>query len=141
MLYYRWVIVLFEKYRRFRPFTDDEAWAVFRLAAFAEAIGWTLLIIGIFLTNYVFHSRVPVILAGRTHGILFGLYLAAVLVLAPSLRWKWSKILLAGLMSIPPYGTLILEVLENQRRKQQNLKLLTRLIGYYRLILELRQAS
>lgn len=117
-------------YSNFRPFTDEEAWAIFRLAAFAEALGWTILVSGIILTDYVFHSRVPVILAGRTHGILFGLYLTAVLVLAPSLRWKWPKILLAGLMSAPPYGTLLFEIVENQRRKYKRLRVLSGVIRY-----------
>lgn len=126
---------LLAKYFNFKPFSQEEAWAIFRIAAFAEAIGWTILIIGILLTDYVFGgNRTAVILAGRTHGIFFGLYLVAVLVLSPSLNWNWKRIIIAGLMSIPPYGTLIFEIWANQQRKHRGMKLLGSVILYKQLI-------
>jgi integral membrane protein len=110
-------------YTSFKPFTNDEAWMIFKLAAFAEAIGWTILITGIVLTEYVFPgNRVPVVLAGRIHGILFGLYLTAVLAVSPSLNWKWKRIIIAGLMSVPPYGTLLFEIWTSHHRKRQDFK-------------------
>jgi integral membrane protein len=109
-------------YTGLKPFTDDEAWLLFKLAAFAEAIGWTLLITGILLSQYVFGgSHIPVALAGRTHGILFMLYIVAVLVLAPSLGWKWKRTLIAGLMSVPPYGTLAVELWTSHGRRRKSL--------------------
>jgi integral membrane protein len=121
-------------YRNFRPFTDEEAWMLFKLAAFGEAIGWTLLITGIILTDYVFGgNRIPVTLAGRTHGMLFLLYITAVLVLSPSLGWSWTKTFIAGLFSVPPYGTIIFEFWENRQRKHRELKTFSRFM-VYRLI-------
>jgi integral membrane protein len=121
-------------YTGFKPFTEEEAWLLFKLAAFAEAIGWTLLIIGICLTNYVFHSRVPVVLAGRTHGILFSIYIMAVLTLAPSLGWKWKRTIIAGLFSVPPYGTLLFELWASHTRQKQSFVHLSRVISYQVLV-------
>jgi len=83
---------------------------MFKLAAFAEAIGWTLLILGIFLRDFILHgNEVGVQLAGRIHGGLFVIYILAVLLLSPSLGWKLPQTIVAGLCSIPPYGSLIYE--------------------------------
>lgn len=122
-------------YTRFKPFTEDEAWTLFKLAAFAEAIGWTILIIGIVLTDYVLQgNHIPVALAGRTHGILFGIYIVAVLVLWPSLGWKWKRVIIAVLISVPPYGTLAFEMWESNRRRYKNFKHVARSLGYQQLI-------
>jgi integral membrane protein len=123
-------------YRHWRPFTDSEAWMLFKLAAFAEAIGWTLLIIGIFLTENVFNSRVPVVLAGRTHGILFGLYITAVLLLSPSLRWGWKRTIIAGLMSVPPFGSLAFEIWTSHTRRRKSIQRLGYFISYQQLTLK-----
>lgn len=126
---------LVKKYTGFKPFTNNEAWMLFRLAAFAEAIGWTLLITGILLTEYIFPgNRVPVVLAGRTHGILFGIYVLAVIVLSPSLGWKWKRVIVAGLMSVPPYGTLIFELWNGHGRRQQELVRLSQAIRYQQIV-------
>lgn len=118
-------------YRDFRPFTDAEAWFLFRVAAFTEAIGWTLLIIGILWQKYLTpHSNVPVLLAGRTHGTLFLIYIVAVLVLTPSLRWRFGRTLIAGLCSAPPYGSLLFEMYEAHRRRQAELSDLQGLVQY-----------
>jgi integral membrane protein len=121
-------------YLNFKPFTEDEAWLIFKIAAFAEAIGWTILIIGIMLTEHVFGgNRIPVVLAGRTHGIFFMLYIVATLSLAPSLGWKWKQTISAGLMSVPPYGTIAAEVWFSHRRKRQGFNHLSSIIRYQQL--------
>jgi integral membrane protein len=93
---------------RSRPFTDSEAWMLFRAAAFGEAIGWTLLIIGIAL-EHATGSHTYVTVAGRVHGMLFVVYLAAALALYPSLGWSRWKALVALGFSVPPYGSLLFE--------------------------------
>lgn len=110
---------LWATYTNWRPFTEPEAWTLFRLAAFAEAIGWTLLIFGVLFRNNIAVSwnEVPVQLAGRIHGTLFLLYIVAVLVLSPSLKWSWFRILIAGACSVPPYGSLIYEQWSAGHRK------------------------
>lgn len=110
---------LLRAYLNFRPFTETEAWAIFKIAAFGEAIGWTLLISGILVGKYLTpHSTIAVQIAGHMHGSLFIIYIVIALVVSPSIRWKPGRILVAGLMSIPPYGTLMFELWQSHNRKQ-----------------------
>lgn len=91
-------------------FTDQEAWNLFRLAAFGEAFGWTLLISSLVFKHYITPgNNIPIDIAGQIHGTIFLIYIAAVVVLHPSLRWSPKQTLIAGLVSVPPYGTLVFE--------------------------------
>lgn len=122
-------------YFGFRPFSDEEAWFLFRLAAFAEAFGWTLLIIGIVLKRYVMHgNNAPVMIAGQIHGTLFLLYIAAAVIATPSMGWPVWKILLAGASSVPPYGSLVFEWLAGQQRSARTGILQLRLSQYRQLV-------
>ena len=98
------------KIERAKFFTDTEAWNLFRLAAFGEAFGWTLLIGSLIFKHYLTPtSNIPVEIAGQIHGTLFLIYIASVVVLHPSLKWSPKRTLIAGLVSVPPYGTLVFE--------------------------------
>lgn len=104
-------------YQSFRPFTDQEAWTLFKVAALAEAVGWSLLIFGIVWREYIIPgSHVFVAVGGRIHGMVFVAYIIAVLALAPSMRWPLPQTIIGGLMSIPPYGSLIYEAIVAQMR-------------------------
>jgi integral membrane protein len=104
-------------------FTDSEAWNLFRLAAFGEAFGWTLLICSIVFKHYVTPgNNIPIDIAGQIHGTIFLIYIAAVVVLHPSLRWSPKRTLIAGLFSVPPYGTLVFEQWEARRRRAEAFK-------------------
>jgi integral membrane protein len=110
-----------QAYKNFRPFTDAEAWMLFRLAAFGEAIGWTLLIIGIIIdeTTVSWHA-IPVKITGQLHGMLFLTYMAAALVLSPSLGWSWFRAIIATIASVPPYGSLVFEMWSSHERKRSD---------------------
>ncbi len=104
-------------------FTDTEAWNLFRLAAFGEAFGWTLLIGSLVFQHYVTPgNNIPIDIAGQIHGTIFLIYIAAVVVLHPSLRWSPKRTLIAGLVSVPPYGTLVFEQWVARRRHTEALK-------------------
>jgi integral membrane protein len=108
--YYFYMYEFLKKFEAKRPFTESEAWLLFRIAAIAEACGWTLLIAGILTSKYVMpHNNSALILAGRTHGMLFTLYLLAALGLYPSLGWSRWRGIVALAFSVPPYGTLAFE--------------------------------
>jgi integral membrane protein len=93
-----------------RLFSDREAWVLFRLAAFSEAIGWTTLIAGIVIKHFWTPGiDTPVRIAGEVHGTIFLFYLATVVITAGSMKWSYGMTFIAGLASIPPYGTLVLE--------------------------------
>jgi integral membrane protein len=107
-----------DKFENNTLFTESEAWLLFKIAAFAEALGWTLLITGVLLSKYVFSgSQIPVKLAGSFHGMLFLSYAVASVGLYPSLRWSRKKALIALIASVPPYGSLIFEQWANYTRK------------------------
>ena len=110
MSYHSWVTHWFKKFEDARSFTEAEAWLLFRIAAVAEACGWTLLGAAVALqTCGVRYSDSFLILAGRTHGMLFLLYCLASLGLYPSLGWSRWRALFALAFSVPPYGTLLFE--------------------------------
>ena len=121
-------------YRAFKPFKDEEAWLLFKLAAFGEAVGWSLLISGLLIKHFwTPKSNIPVLLAGQTHGILFLIYIAASLVLAPSLSWSARRTIGAGLCSVPPYGSLIFELWAAHKRQISTVKKLSSLVVYRQL--------
>jgi integral membrane protein len=98
-------------------FTDKEAWLLFRLAAFGESVGWTCLILGLFVKYHVVHgANWPVAIGGQIHGVLFVFYLAMAVFGGASLRWKPGRALVAIAASVPPYGSLVFEQIESRRR-------------------------
>jgi integral membrane protein len=120
-----------DPYRSFRPFTEQEAWTLFKLAAIIEACGWTLLITGILVSRYITPgSDIPVAIAGRTHGTLFFVYIVAVAVLSPSLRWSWPRTIIAGAASVPPYGSLVFELWAAETRRHTAHSSLRALLAY-----------
>lgn len=122
-------------YKSFRPFSDPEAWGIFKIAAIGEACGWTLLITGILIGKYLTpHSNIAVQIAGHMHGTLFLIYIVLVLVVAPSLKWSLTRTLFAGLMSVPPYGSLMFELYEAHRRESKKRKFLLSSYCYTKLL-------
>ena len=112
---------LLARFEATRPFTENEAWMLFRLVALAEAVGWTLLIAGIVIQRYHLpgsHYAVPI--AGQVHGTIFLAYFAIVLATYSSSRWSRQKFVVAVLAGVPPYGTLLFEQWAS-RQRQANL--------------------
>lgn len=116
-------VAFLQKFEAAQPFSDREAWAVFRLAAISEAVGWTLLIAGILTKRYITPaSNTPVIFAGRIHGTIFLCYLLAVALTYSSLEWSRKRVIVAAVASVPPYGTLVFEQWAAYQRRSQALK-------------------
>lgn len=119
-----------------RPFTADEAWWLYRLAAYGEALGWTLLISGLAVQKYLMHgNNDPVLVAGQLHGTLFLIYFAAAIVLYPSLRWSRPQALLAIIAGVPPYGSLVFEQWAARNRSRARLTVTVR-NAYYRQLIQ-----
>jgi len=113
-----------------RPFTEPEAWGLFRLAALAEAVGWTLLISGILIRQYhLLGSGVAVPIAGRIHGTFFLIYFGVLAATYTSLRWSRWKFLAAIMAGVPPYGSLIFEQWAAHNRRNRLAR------QHYRIIL------
>lgn len=86
---------------------DESYW--FRIAAIAEAISWTGLLIGMVFKYLVVHDEIGVKIFGPIHGVLFLGYVALSIVVWRSRRWSSGVGLAALLSSIPPYGTIVFE--------------------------------
>lgn len=105
------------------------------MAALAEAAGWTILIIGILFEKYIVPGNVvSVPLAGSVHGTLFLIYIAAVVVLSPSQDWSLRQTSIAGIASVPPYGSLVFEQWVAHDRRKLNLKQSVFLLSYRQLV-------
>jgi integral membrane protein len=79
--------------------------ALFRLAAVAEAVSWTLLLAGMAaraLTGWT----VGVSIGGGIHGFVFLAFVAVVLLVAVHQRWSAGVTLLALVAAIVPYATI-----------------------------------
>ncbi len=101
-------------------FTDKEAWGMYRLFAFGEAIGWTLLIGAIAYRGFGLPEADSVIaFCGRIHGILFVFYFLFVLITARSMKWGIWRISGALLAGIPPYTSIIYEQIMAFHRKKR----------------------
>jgi integral membrane protein len=104
-----------------QPFSEGEAWKLYRLAAFGEAFGWTVLIIGIWIrAHHGLGSGVAVPIAGQVHGVLFLLYFGVLLAAYTSLRWSRLTFLIAVCAGVPPYGSLLFEQYKSRNRRNKN---------------------
>lgn len=100
-------------------FTDKEAWMLYKLFAFGEAVGWTLLIGAIVYRRYDLPlDDIFVSIAGTLHALFFGLYFVFVLITARSMAWGFWRITGALLAGIPPYTSLIYEQIMAYDRKK-----------------------
>lgn len=120
---------LLSKFETARPFTEAEAWMLFKLAAFAEAIGWTLLILGIVISKTT-GNNTAVFIAGNIHGTIYLAYFVAPLILYPSLGWSRWKAITAIIAGIPPYGSLIFEQWAAHKRRAHGFKTYRHYLAY-----------
>ncbi|HEY8999605.1 MAG TPA: DUF3817 domain-containing protein [Candidatus Saccharimonadales bacterium] len=103
-----------------KPFTEREAWNVFRLAAIAEAFGWTLLITAVVINRYHLPGQsIAIPIAGQIHGTIFLAYFGVLIATYSSLRWHRRTAIIAALAGVPPYGTLVFEQFVAHARKKK----------------------
>ena len=99
-----------DKIESAKPFSEHEAWGLFRLAALAEAFGWAVLITGILIRDYGLPGHnISVPIAGRVHGTFFLTYFGVLIAVYSSLGWPRKRFLLAVIAGVPPFGSLIFE--------------------------------
>ncbi|RCW45198.1 integral membrane protein [Halopolyspora algeriensis] len=80
----------------------------FRLVAFAEALSWAGLLIGM-VFKYGFGQPMGVTIFGWIHGMVFTAYVVVGLLVYGPLRWKFRVLVLALIASVPPFGTVVFE--------------------------------
>lgn len=99
-------------------FSDKEAWGLFRLAAFVETFGWTCLLIAIAAVKLQWpYNETILAISGSIHGIFYIFYVFIVIFAHRSLRWGIWRFLVAGAVSVVPYGALVFEAWVARRRK------------------------
>ena len=108
-----------DKYEKIILFTPDEAWKLYRYTAFAEAFGWSSLILAIVLSHYnIINSSIALPIGGQIHGTIFIAYFIILIAVYPSLEWNRTISLFALLSGVPPYGSLLFEIWANNHRNK-----------------------
>lgn len=106
-------------YHRTHWFTDKEAWMLFRMFAFAEVVGWTLLISAIIYRKFDMPlDDIFVSIAGTVHGLFFALYFIFVFITARSMLWGPKRASIALIAGMPPYTSLLFERAMAYHRKK-----------------------
>lgn len=105
-------------YHRTHWFTDQDAWTLFRLFAFIETFGWTLLISTIIYRRFDLPGDdIFVSIAGTVHGAFFMLYFVFVLITARSMMWGFWRVSGALLAGMPPYTSFVYEKIMARHRR------------------------
>jgi len=113
---------LLSKLESLKPFTEQEAWNLFRFAALSEAVGWTVLLLGISIDHFGLPGhRFAVPIAGQIHGTIFLLYFGVQIAVYSSLGWSRQKFLASIVAGVPPYGTLAFELWAAHSRRRPQL--------------------
>ena len=86
----------------------------FRVIAIAEACSWLGLLIGMYLKYVPETTEAGVKIFGPIHGTIFLAYLAISLVARSTFGWSFKVFALALVSSIPPFATVLFEVLADR---------------------------
>lgn len=81
----------------------------FRMIALAEGISFLLLLFLAMPLKYMANFPEPVKYTGWMHGVLFILYIFALLRVAYSNKWSFWKMTLAFIVSLIPFGTFVMD--------------------------------
>jgi integral membrane protein len=81
----------------------------FRVVGFLEGISFLLLLFVAMPLKYMFNFPMPVTVVGALHGILFILYILAIVYVMITVRWPITKVLLALFASVIPFGPFIFD--------------------------------
>lgn len=88
---------------------------LYRTVSIAEAVTWTLLIIGL-IAKYVLDFEYLVFPFGLTHGIVFVSYAATALIVGLNQRWSAAQVLIAVATAVVPFATIPLDKSLERRR-------------------------
>ncbi|MGA8846446.1 MAG: DUF3817 domain-containing protein [Nocardioides sp.] len=88
---------------------------VFRAVAVAEAVTWALLLLGMYLKYVADTTDRAVSAFGALHGVVFIAYCLTAVVVAVDQRWSRGRTTLALLAAVPPFLTVLFDVLAERR--------------------------
>lgn len=100
-------------------FTDKDAWMLYKLFAFAEGVGWTMLISAIIYRRFDLPlDDILVSIAGTVHGLLFMLYFVFTLITIRSMEWGIWRTTGALVAGTAPYTSVAYEKIMAYHRKK-----------------------
>lgn len=106
-------------YHKTHWFTDQDAWMLYKLFAFGEAVGWTLLISAIIYRRFDMPlDDIFVSIAGTVHGLLFMLYFVFTLITIRSMEWGVWRTAGALAAGTAPYTSVAYERIMARHRKK-----------------------
>lgn len=82
---------------------------LFRIVSIAEAITWTLLLIGMFLKYVTKITDVGVSIFGTVHGAVFLAYGVTTVLVLIDQRWSARQGVLGLACAVPPFATLVFD--------------------------------
>lgn len=91
-----------------------------RMAGIAEGISFVTLLFIAMPVKYIVGNPGLVWYVGWVHGLLFLLYILALMAVKVNQEWKFKKAAVAFLASLVPFGTFIMD--KSLRKEEQNLK-------------------
>src|SRR5690625_1576637 len=80
--------------------------SLYRMVSLAEAVTWTLLIIGMILKYVTGLGSLPVLIGGSIHGFVFLCFAGTSVVVGVNQDWRLPRIIVAVAMAIVPYATV-----------------------------------
>lgn len=80
-----------------------------RMAGIAEGISFVTLLFIAMPLKYIAGDPRMVIYVGWVHGLLFMLFILALITVKITLEWKFKKTILSFLASLIPFGTFIMD--------------------------------
>lgn len=89
-----------------------------RLIGFIEGVSFLVLLLIAMPLKYYLGFPMAVKITGWIHGVLFILYIAAVLLAIKAMQWNWFSVLVALGASLIPIGTFVLDKSLKRREKE-----------------------
>ncbi|XBH21801.1 DUF3817 domain-containing protein [Jonesiaceae bacterium BS-20] len=80
--------------------------SLYHTVSIAEAITWTLLILGMLMKYVLDAGNLGVRIGGSLHGLVFLTYMATAVVVGWNQRWSIGQIIFAVATAIVPYATI-----------------------------------
>jgi integral membrane protein len=93
-----------------------------RLIGFIEGVSFLVLLLIAMPLKYYWGFPMAVKITGWIHGVLFILYIIAVLMAIKAMEWNWFSTLVALSVSLVPIGTFVLDTSLKKRQQELNTK-------------------
>ncbi|MEO9070867.1 MAG: DUF3817 domain-containing protein [Ginsengibacter sp.] len=103
----------------FKNFSNSDIGRL-RLAGIAEGISFITLLFIAMPAKYIAGEPGLVLYVGWVHGLLFLLYILALITVKINMEWKFRKTAIAFLASLVPFGTFIMD--KSLRKEEKNLR-------------------